>query len=201
MHGTQGVDLVANPFVISNISVNSRALELELMQSKPVITISLNELGDREIMDLKGMHTDIIYISYEQHLGAERGAASNDKKEEGNSGVYNSCGHTDQGCPLNPHLQEYLHSHSHTLLVHKPHCVSADVLAVVKTRALRNSRGQEVEVGSPRDESEPNSCLADDSGSDCVQGSEVDVTRAYEHPALLFGTILYVYYPLRSISE
>jgi hypothetical protein len=34
-----------------------------------------------------------------------------------------------------------------------------------------------------------------------LDSAQVDVGRAFNHQALLFGTLLYVYYPLRSTSK
>lgn len=192
LHGSEGVNLLENPFETSSATVTSRASEFPSIITKPVIILTIHELLDAEFEELSVFRPDIVYLHYEQHLGADSGGA------EG-GGVFNSCGEPDQGCPLNPRLQEYLRSNSHTLLVHQPHCVSADVLQAVE-RGLSNSNtdfGIRNRSSLSTVEEEQDIAVDDSISSE----SNENVLHPYKHQALLFGTILFVYYPLRTTSK
>ena len=187
-HGKNGMDLLQDPFSFASTSLLSRATEFASIRSKPVIILSLNELLEKELEELYVSRPHIIYLQYEQHLGASNGG-------EG-GGVFNNCGEPDQGCPLNHDLQEYLHTNQHTLLVHKPHCVSAELMTALQSRGVGNNRSNSGQEAIQDTSSNSNSTGSISRGSDAAGHP-----YSYKYQALLFGAILYVYYPLRTTSK
>ena len=179
MHNTNGVDLNNDPFMRSNSSLLSRSTELVSIGTDPVLSINLDELGDRDIEDISVLRPHVIGIRYEQHLGVGYRAAG--LRAEGKKNVYNKCGEPDpEDCPMNPKLQEYLRHNFHTLLLHKPHCINSKVI-----KAFRKTKNWRIE---------------DDVESD-VRSGGVDLNHEFSHQALLFGSILHVYYPLRTTCK
>jgi hypothetical protein len=73
LHGVGGINLMDNAFEFSSTSLTSRASELEPLRTSSMITIAFNELGDREIEDIYVLRPDVLFIAYEQQLGAGGG--------------------------------------------------------------------------------------------------------------------------------